>query len=67
MVLPLSEFLLASFAAIFAALTETGEPAYRRHTAMKSVAVAAGLLLIVREPAVAGFGVPCLVGIEPTR
>lgn len=55
---PLSEFLLASFAAfvvtvnpiqsaaLFAALTEGGEPAYRRRTAMKSVAVAAGLLAV---------------------
>jgi len=55
---PLTEFLLASFAAffvtvnpvqsaaVFAALTETGEPAYRRRTAVKSVAVAAGLLAV---------------------
>lgn len=55
---PLTEFLLASFAAffvtvnsiqsaaLFAALTETGEPAYGRHTAVKSVAVAAGLLVV---------------------
>jgi len=58
MVLPLPEFLLASFAAffvtinpiqaaaIFAVLTESSDPAYRRHTAMKSVAVAAGLLAV---------------------
>lgn len=58
MVPPLSEFLLASFAAffvtvnpiksaaVFAALTERGEPAYRRSTAMKSVAVAAGILVV---------------------
>jgi multiple antibiotic resistance protein len=56
MPLPLTEFLLASFAAffvtvnpiqsaaIFAALTESSAPAYRRRTARKSVAVAAGLL-----------------------
>lgn len=55
---PLTEFLLASFAsffvtvnpiqsaALFAALTETGESAYRRHTAVKSVTVAAGLLAV---------------------
>jgi len=55
---PLSEFLLASFAAflvtvnpvqsaaIFAALTENGDPAYRRYTAIKSVAVATGLLVV---------------------
>ena len=54
---PLTEFLLSSFAAffvtvnpiqsaaIFAVLTESSEPAYRRRTAMKSVAVAAGLLV----------------------
>jgi len=58
MVLPLPEFLLASFAAffvtinpiqaaaIFAVLTESSEPAYRRYTAMKSVAVATGLLAL---------------------
>jgi multiple antibiotic resistance protein len=55
---PFTEFLLASFAsffvtvnpiqsaALFAALTETGESAYRRHTAVKSVTVAAGLLAV---------------------
>lgn len=55
---PLSEFLLASFAAlfvtvnpvksaaIFAVLTEGGEPAYRRYTAIKSVAIATGLLVV---------------------
>jgi multiple antibiotic resistance protein len=53
---PLTEFLLASFAsffvtvnpvqaaAIFAVLTESAVPAYRRQTALKSVAVAAGIL-----------------------
>ena len=53
---PLTEFLLASFAsffvtvnpvqaaAIFAVLTESADPAYRRLTALKSVAVAAGIL-----------------------
>lgn len=53
---PLSEFVLASFAAffvtvnpiqsaaLFAALAATGDPAWRRRTAMKSVAVATGLL-----------------------
>jgi len=53
---PLGEFLLASFAALFvtvnpiqsaalfAALAESGEPASRRRTAVKSVTVAAGLL-----------------------
>jgi multiple antibiotic resistance protein len=53
---PLTEFLLASFAAffvtvnpvqaaaIFAILTESAVPAYRRQTAVKSVAVAAGIL-----------------------
>lgn len=53
---PLTEFLLASFAAffvtvnpvqaaaIFAILTESAVPAYRRQTALKSVAVAAGIL-----------------------
>jgi multiple antibiotic resistance protein len=58
MVPPLSEFLLASFAAffvtvnpiksaaVFAALTERGAPAYRRSMAMKSVAVAAGILVV---------------------
>src|SRR5262249_60468886 len=51
-------FLLGSFAAIFvtvnpiqaaaifAALTEAGGPAYRRATAIKSVTVAAGLLAV---------------------
>ena len=55
---PLTEFVLGSFATFFvtvdpiqsatlsAVLTETDEPAYRRHTAMKSVAVAAGLLFL---------------------
>ena len=58
MVSPPTGFLLASFAAlfvtvnpiqsaaIFAALTEGGGPAYRRATAIKSVTVAAGVLLL---------------------
>lgn len=58
MVPPLSEFLLASFAAffvtvnpiksaaVFAALTERGGSAYRRSMAIKSVAVAAGILVV---------------------
>jgi MarC family membrane protein len=55
---PLTAFLLASFvaffvtvnpiksAAVFAALTDRGGPAYRRSTAIKSVAVAAGILVV---------------------
>lgn len=55
---PLSAFLLASFvaffvtvnpiksAAVFAALTERGEPARRRSTAIKSVSIAAGILVV---------------------
>jgi multiple antibiotic resistance protein len=55
---PLSAFLLASFvaffvtvnpiksAAVFAALTERGEPAHRRSMAIKSVAIAAGILVV---------------------
>jgi multiple antibiotic resistance protein len=55
---PLSAFLLASFvaffvtvnpiksAAVFAALTERGEPAHRRSTAIKSVSIAAGILVV---------------------
>ena len=55
---PLTEFLLASFAAffvtvnpvqaaaIFAVLTESEDSAYRRQTALKSVAVAAGILVV---------------------
>lgn len=58
MSLPLTEFLLASFAAffvtvnpvqaaaIFAVLTESEDAAYRRQTAFKSVAVAAGILVV---------------------
>jgi MarC family membrane protein len=57
MVSPPTGFLLASFAALFvtvnpiqsaaffAALTEGGAPAYRRATAVKSVTVAAGILV----------------------
>ena len=55
---PLTAFLLASFvaffvtvnpiksAAVFAALTDRGGPAYRRSTAIKSVAIAAGILVV---------------------
>ena len=55
---PLSAFLLASFvaffvtvnpiksAAVFAALTERSGPAHRRSLAIKSVAVAAGILVV---------------------
>ena len=55
---PLTAFLLASFvaffvtvnpiksAAVFAARTDRGGPAYRRSTAIKSVAVAAGILVV---------------------
>ncbi len=55
---PLTAFLLASFvaffvtvnpiksAAVFAALTDRGGPAHRRSTAIKSVAVAAGILVV---------------------
>jgi multiple antibiotic resistance protein len=55
---PLSAFLLASFvaffvtvnpiksAAVFAALTERSGPAHRRYLAIKSVAVAAGILVV---------------------
>ena len=55
---PLTAFLLASFvaffvtvnpiksAAVFAALTDRDGPAYRRSTAIKSVAIAAGILVV---------------------
>ena len=58
MVSPPPGFVLASFAAlfvtvnsiqsaaIFAALTESGGPAYRRATAVKSVTIAAGVLVL---------------------